>query len=210
MNSLTRRARVFATRCHARQWRDDDGARFIEHPLEVAQLLRDAGCSEVVVAAGLLHDVLEDTPVSAGELRARFGADVTDLVCAVSDDAEAGSYRDRKRRLREQVRRIGGDAAVLFAADKISKVRELTVPRSTGRAQPASPQSRRSEARRELRRRLQVEHYEESLRMLRSVAPDHTLVQQLADELAGCPLTHAEKLAGRSEDRGARVAMRAG
>jgi hypothetical protein len=54
-SSLARSAREFAVRCHARQRRESDGAPFIEHPLEVARLLLDAGCSDVVVAAGLLR-----------------------------------------------------------------------------------------------------------------------------------------------------------
>ena len=185
--SLARAARVFATRCHARQWRDSDGARFIEHPLEVARMLRAAGCSDVVVAAGLLHDVLEDTAVSAHELRARFGTDVARLVVAVSDDALGGSYRERKQRLREQVRRAGGDAAVVFAADKISKVRELNVAGERDATEATD--------RREHLRRLQIEHYHESLKMLRGVVPRHEFVHRLAEELAGCP--YAETLPAR-------------
>jgi (p)ppGpp synthase/HD superfamily hydrolase len=64
-SSLVRSALVFAVRCHARQRRRSDGTAFIEHPLKVAGLLHDAGCSDVVVAAGLLHDVVEDSQVTA-------------------------------------------------------------------------------------------------------------------------------------------------
>jgi (p)ppGpp synthase/HD superfamily hydrolase len=170
-SSLARSARVFATRCHARQRRASDGARFIEHPLEVARLLREAGCSDVVVAAGLLHDVVEDTAVSAEELRARFGPDVANLVLAVTEDVRIRSYRTRKHLLREQVRRAGDDAALLFAADKISKVRELS-----------------EHAQRDQAEALRLEHYHESLGMLRSGAPQHPLVSRLADELEACPL----------------------
>jgi (p)ppGpp synthase/HD superfamily hydrolase len=165
-SALARAARLFATRCHSRQRRASDGARFIEHPLEVARLLREAGCSDVVVAAGLLHDVVEDTAVSADELRERFGADVADLVLAVTEDARVTSYRRRKRLLREQVRRAGDEAALVFAADKISKVREL-----------------RGRAARDRVAAMRLEHYHESLGMLRSVAPEHPLVGRLADEL---------------------------
>lgn len=186
--SLTRAARVFATRCHARQRRASDGARFIEHPLEVARLLRGAGCSDIVVAAGLLHDVLENTAVSTAELTARFGAEVAALVCAVSEDAPAGSYRDRKQRLREQVRMTGGEAALLFAADKISKVRELDAAIPPRETDATRTRRGRAEGRTEHLRRLQIEHYHESLEMLRSVAPHHPLVNQLADELAHRPL----------------------
>ena len=115
----------FATRSHANQRRDSDGAPFIEHAIEVARLLREAGCSEELVAAGLLHDVVENTNVSLGELEDNFGAGVAELVRAVSDDADIAGYRERKRALRAQVRQAGSDAALLFAADKIAKVREL-------------------------------------------------------------------------------------
>ena len=190
-SSLARAARVFATRCHARQWRDSDGARYIEHPLEVARMLRAADCSDVVVAAGLLHDVLEDTAVSAEELRARFGADVAMLVVAVSDTG-GGGYRERKQRLREQVRLTGGDAALVFAADKISKVRELNVA-CTHDATDAAAGGRRVDTRREHVRRLQIEHYYASLEMLRAVAPHHALVDRLAEELADCPYAAAPR-----------------
>jgi (p)ppGpp synthase/HD superfamily hydrolase len=169
-SALARSARAFATSCHARQRRASDGASFIQHPLEVARLLREAGCSDVVVAAGLLHDVVEDTAVTANELRARFGRDVAELVLAVTEDARVASYRRRKRLLREQVRRAGDDAALVFAADKISKVRELPAGRRRDRAAV-----------------LRLEHYRESLGMLRSVAPQHPLVSRLADELDARP-----------------------
>jgi hypothetical protein len=44
---------------------------------------------------------------------------------------------------------------------------------------------------------LQIEHYHESLEMLRTVAPDHPLVHRLAEELATCPLAHAEAMPSR-------------
>ncbi len=186
-SALARAARVFATRSHSRQRRDSDGAPFIEHPLEVAGLLRGAGCSDVVVVAGLLHDVLETTAVSADELTACFGADVVALVRAVSDDGRVGSFRDRKQRLREQVRRTGGDAAVLFAADKIAKVREINAAAARDGSDATAARRGHAESRREQHRRLQLEHYHESLDMLRNVAPHHPLVRRLADELAGVP-----------------------
>ena len=94
---LTRSALAFAVRCHAGRRRDSDDAPLIEHPLEVARLLRAAGCSAVLVAAGLLHHVVENAEVGATELGARFGKEVADLVMAVTDDASVHSYRRRKQ-----------------------------------------------------------------------------------------------------------------
>lgn len=146
----------------------------------MSRLLREAGCSEELVAAGLLHDVVEDTDVSLEELADRFGPGVADLVGAVSDDGGIADYRQRKHALRERVREEGGDAAVLFAADKISKARELRDLVTRGGAPPGG-RYRLHEV-----ERLRLEHYEQSLAMLRDVAPRHALVVALARELARC------------------------
>ncbi len=65
---LTRSALEFATAHHEGQRRDADSAPFILHPLEVAQLLRGRAYPDEVVAAGVLHDVVEDTGVERAEL----------------------------------------------------------------------------------------------------------------------------------------------
>jgi len=184
--SITRSALALAAHCHAGQRRESDDALFVEHPLEVARLLRDAGCSGVVVAAGLLHDVVENTAVSLGELRWRFGAGVADLVRTVTQDLAIEDYRRRKRELRDQVSAAGGDAALVFAADKISKVRELPGHLRRDRA-PLGPSGPGTLARDHRHREyvLRLEHYRESLQMLRRIAPRAALVVRLADELAG-------------------------
>jgi hypothetical protein len=189
-SALAQAALAFAVRCHAGQRRESDGAPFIEHPLEVERLLREAGCSDLLAVAGLLHDVVEDARVSVSELTSRFGADVARLVQAVTDDAFSPSYRLRKQMLREQVSNAGGDAALLFAAEKISKLRELPaqVRRDRARFGAAAPGSR-ARNHMELYHEMRFEHYQESLRMLQRVAPRHPLVTRLANELESCPIT---------------------
>ena len=179
---LAQSALAFAARCHDGQLRESDGAMYIEHPLEVARLLREARCSEELVAAGLLHDVMEDSHVTVAELSERFGDHVAELVRAVSDDACMESYGPRKRDLREQVRRSGQEAALLFAADKIARVRELAVEVARDRARDGGPVARQLER----HERMRLEHYDESLRMLRRVAPRHPLVKRLERELDAC------------------------
>jgi (p)ppGpp synthase/HD superfamily hydrolase len=196
---LVRSAMKFAARSHANQRRDSDGEPFIEHPVEVARLLRDAGCPDVVIAAGLLHDVLENSHTSIAELTACFGADVANLVQAVSDDASIPSYRQRKQLLREQVRSAGGDATLIFAADKISKIRELPdrVARNRARYGTALPAHVQHD------HQLRVEHYTESLRMLQAVAPRHPLVIRLANELRNCTTAATTRFTRTSSDRSA-------
>jgi (p)ppGpp synthase/HD superfamily hydrolase len=166
---LTRDALAFANARHAGQTRDLDDLPFVTHPVEVACLLHEAGYSDEVVAAGVLHDVLEDTDAEHGDLEARFGRRVADLVDAVSDDPSIEDRAERKAALRRQVADAGECAAVVFAADKVSKARELRLRMSRGRF------GRGDEAR--------MAHYEASLDMLAGVIPGHELVDQLRMEL---------------------------
>lgn len=166
---LTRDALAFANERHAGQTRDLDGAPFVTHPLEVACLLHEAGYSDDVVAAGVLHDVLEDTDAQPEELASRFGHDVAALVAAVSDDPSIEDPTERKAALRLQVAEAGECASVIFAADKVSKARELRVRMSRGLSRDED--------------RAKLEHYEASLEMLSDLLPGHHLVDELRMEL---------------------------
>ena len=169
---LTRAALEFAAERHGGQRRDADRAPFILHPLEVAQLLRGRDYPDQVVAAGVLHDVVEDTGVGVEELADRFGGEVAELVRAVSEPHGGGSYAQRKARLRESVASAGADAAAIFAADKVTKSRELRM--SLAGASPGSyggPDSER------------LDHYWASREMLEHRLGHHPFVRQLRFEL---------------------------
>jgi len=166
---LTREALAFAAERHAGQMRELDDLPFVTHPVEVACLLHEAGYSDEVVAAGVLHDVLEDTDADAAELESRFGDYVAELVSAVSEDPAIEDRSERKAALRRQVRDAGECAAAVFAADKVSKTRELRVRASRGRFGRADAGK--------------LAHYEASLEMLSELIPDHQLVDQLRLEL---------------------------
>jgi (p)ppGpp synthase/HD superfamily hydrolase len=170
---LTRAALTFAEGRHSGQTRDQDTTPFVTHPLEVARLLNDAGYSDEVVAAGVLHDVLEDTDAERADLDARFGTAVAWLVSAVSDDPSIEDPRERKAALRRQVAEAGDRAAAIFAADKISKVRELRARIGSGGSDEAD--------------RTKLDHYEQSLAMLSELIPGHVLVDQLRRELDALP-----------------------
>jgi len=93
------------------------------HARVVADVLRDAGCPPAVQAAGLLHDVVEDTPWTIRDVRARFGDPVAAIVAAVTEDPTIREYRPRKRALREQIARAGGAAVDVALADKVASLR---------------------------------------------------------------------------------------
>jgi (p)ppGpp synthase/HD superfamily hydrolase len=124
-SELVADAHELATDAHAGQRRKDDGTPYITHPESVAGLLDDAGFGEEVIAAALLHDVVEDTEMGSGELRQRFGDRVAELVEALSEDDDIADYEDRKREHREQVEASGPDAAAIYIADKLSNLRDM-------------------------------------------------------------------------------------
>ncbi len=173
---LASSAATFAERKHAGQ-RRADGTPFILHPLEVASLLYYGGAPDHLIAAGILHDLLEKTDVTEAELREGFGPRVSALVLAVSDDDQIDSYAARKSALRRQVAGAGVEALLLFAADKLSKLRELR--REIELDQDGSGTMRPV---RELRAR-RLRHYQRSLAMLEERLPDASLVRELRDEL---------------------------
>lgn len=167
---LTRHALDFAALQHDRQRREADAAAFILHPLEVAHLLHAHDYPDRVVAAAVLHDVLEDTPADYDELEAAFGAEVAKLVCAVTEPSGEGGYAERKARLRAAVADAGVDALAVFAADKVAKARELRLGLVRhGQTVAIDPDK--------------LAHYRASLELLERRLDDHGLVRQLRFEL---------------------------
>ena len=98
--SILERAYRRAVIQHSSQ-RRKSGEPYIIHPLAVAQILADLGMGPLVVAAGLLHDTVEDTDYTLDECRAEFGDTVTGLVDGVTklskmeygDSAQAETIR---------------------------------------------------------------------------------------------------------------------
>src|SRR5689334_24640758 len=82
---LSSRAAAWAAAAHAEQTRHVDGAPFVVHPLEVALLVHGAGYPDEVVAAGLLHDVVEKGDVTLAEVDGAFGAVIAAMVDALSE-----------------------------------------------------------------------------------------------------------------------------
>jgi GTP pyrophosphokinase len=73
------RAFRFAYELHKGQYRAS-GEPYIAHPVAVAGLLRDLGGSSVMIAAGFLHDIVEDTDITVEEIESRFGIEVRRLL----------------------------------------------------------------------------------------------------------------------------------
>jgi (p)ppGpp synthase/HD superfamily hydrolase len=97
--------------------------------------LREAGYDDEVIAAGLLHDVVEDSSIGLDEIEARCGPEVRRLVSALTEDATIDPWASRKAEHRRRVANHDRVVGAIYAADKLAKVRacaaagELPAPR---------------------------------------------------------------------------------
>ena len=110
---------------HGDQRQKVNGRPYVEHPTLVASDVAAEGFEPELIAAALLHDIVEDTDVTVDELRGRFGDKVADLVEVMTDTAEVSDYERRKEIHRTRVSAAGPEAAAIFAADKLNNVRAL-------------------------------------------------------------------------------------
>jgi GTP pyrophosphokinase len=103
---LLRRAYVFAANRHQGQVRRS-GEAYLIHPLTVAWMLTEMELDEVAIAAGLLHDILEDTDTSTEELESEFGEHVTRLVVALTKiSTYESSFSSKEATEAENFRRL--------------------------------------------------------------------------------------------------------
>jgi guanosine-3',5'-bis(diphosphate) 3'-pyrophosphohydrolase len=124
---LISEAAEFAAHRHTgMQRKGREGEPYINHLAEVANLLSTASDAELV-AAGWLHDCVEDTATTRDELARRFGARVADLVSEVTDDMTLAEPERRKRQIEEAPGKSEG-AKLIKIADKVSNIRARTVP----------------------------------------------------------------------------------
>ena len=118
----------FAADKHRDQRRKDAGASpYINHPIEVAELLARVGGVRdlVVLQAAILHDTIEDTQTTPDELEEHFGKRVREVVLEVTDDTTL-LKADRKRLQIEHAAHLSSQAQLVKLADKISNVISVT------------------------------------------------------------------------------------
>lgn len=118
---------------HVDQYRKYPDVRvpYTSHIAGVAATLSRHGFSEEVVAAGALHDVLEDCGVTHEELTLKFGRRVADLVRHVSEEDKGLSWEERKRAYLEHFSDKPWEAQAITLADKIDNFQSIIVCSAT-------------------------------------------------------------------------------
>ena len=115
-----------AAQAHHRQVRKGTEIPYIVHPLAVAGILIRAGSPEHVVIAGVLHDTIEDTPVSIDLIRSQFGPSVAELVLAVSEPDKQAPWETRKSHTLDTLgSTLQPETLVVALADKLDNIRAI-------------------------------------------------------------------------------------
>jgi len=122
--TLIEKADHLAARAHEGQVRKEGGIPYITHPRAVAEILNAYNFPEQVIAAALVHDVLEDTTVTPEELRAELGDDVLRMVEELSYDKKLG-WEAQREAYAEAVRAAPEGVKAISIADKIHNARSL-------------------------------------------------------------------------------------
>lgn len=117
------RAIEFSARAHRGQYRKGTRLPYFTHPMNAASILVRAGATDEMVAAAVLHDTVEDTPVSLNEIRREFGVEVSRLVAAATERPKAFvSWKERKSLHVAHIPALAEDEAAVICADKLDNI----------------------------------------------------------------------------------------
>ncbi len=175
MNLLVKRALDFAAVSHRDQRRKYPGVDvpYVSHPAGVALLLARHGFDDEVVAAGALHDVIEDCQVTRETIARLFGDRVASLVTATSEEDKSLPWEERKRAHLEALTRESWEAQAIAIADKIDNFASILVcAREHGDPWPMFKRGREA----------QIARFESFERLVRSLPP-HPLCDEFSAAL---------------------------
>lgn len=113
-----------AAQAHHAQFRKGTNTPYISHPYAVGLMLMEAGCSESVVIAGILHDTVEDTNLTLECIRENFGELVADIVDGCSENKSL-RWRERKTERIEALKTATTEVCLVTCADKLHNLRTV-------------------------------------------------------------------------------------
>lgn len=117
-------AKEFATQAHKNQYRKNAHIPYISHPIRVAERLEASGCSDELICAGYLHDVVEDTPYEIDDIERQFGPRVAHLVAAHTED-KSKSWQERKQHTIDILKGAEKEIKYLIVADRLDNLLDL-------------------------------------------------------------------------------------
>lgn len=124
-NALLNAAIAFAVEKHKNGLRKGTKMPYIVHPLEVLHILMLMGADKNLMAAGVLHDTVEDTDATLEEITEKFGEDVASLVASHTEKDKSLPWQKRKEIALEHLKHANKREQMLVLADKLSNMRAI-------------------------------------------------------------------------------------
>ncbi len=116
----------FAAIAHRDQLRKGTSIPYIIHPLMVAEILLEFGCtSPHLLIAAILHDTVEDTAFTAADIRKRFGEKVAEIVEALSEPDKTEAWENRKANTISRIKDAPVEVLWVECADKLDNIRAI-------------------------------------------------------------------------------------
>ena len=124
-NELLNDAIAYAVKMHRTGLRKGTNMPYIVHPLEVMHILYEMGADKKLMAAGVLHDTVEDTEATLDEIKELFGQEVADLVASHTEKDKSLPWRERKEIALAHLAKASEREQMLVLADKLSNIEAM-------------------------------------------------------------------------------------
>ena len=124
---LINKAKMLAGKAHEGQFRKYSGLPYIVHPIEVATIVQTVEHSEEMIAAALLHDVVEDTEYTVADISKEVSPKVAELVEGLTDVSkpEDGNRKTRKAMDKDHLAKQSAEVQTIKLADVISNSQDI-------------------------------------------------------------------------------------
>lgn len=130
MSDIIERAIQLAAVAHSGQFRKGTRIPYVVHPFAVGVSLLSAGASPEVVAAGILHDTIEDTDVTYEQILGEFGPAVAAIVQGCSEPDRGATWEERKRHTHAYLETASPEIRLVACADKLHNIRSMAADRA--------------------------------------------------------------------------------
>lgn len=121
---MIKKALEFAQEKHKKQTRKVTQEPYMKHLYDVAEILKQEKCSDIVITAGILHDTLEDTQTTEEELFLLFGEEVLEIVKCETEN-KALPYKERKQEKITQLETCDRNVKLVKCADMLSNITDM-------------------------------------------------------------------------------------
>jgi len=125
---IKEKAKQFAIAAHNGQTRKNEPDNpMIMHPIAVGMLLEEYGYDDMVISAGYLHDVVEETKYTIQDIEEHFGSDIANLVMGASEPDKSLSWKKRKQHTIDEIKILSLRNKLVVCADKINNLEDLMI-----------------------------------------------------------------------------------